>query len=106
MLTSSIAESRYTPFNLQTPKIRILVVEGYADAAESLMMLLQMAGHEVETIAFCKLKELESTSTSASQFVHFNIGLTDLNYHEISRRLSRSQNQHGVIQVALTGLDE
>jgi len=105
MLTDSNTENPFNPFSIPIPKIRILVVDGYGDAADSLTMLLQMAGHEVETAAFCKLKENDAAQTSISQFVHFNIGLPDLNCHEIARRLSRSPNHQGVIQVALTGLD-
>jgi response regulator RpfG family c-di-GMP phosphodiesterase len=105
MLTDFNTEILIDPFSLPIPKIRILVLEGYNDVAESLMMLLQMAGHEVETAAFCKIKEIEAAQTSISQFVQFDIGCLDLNCQEIARSIGRLQDHHGVVQLALTGLD-
>ncbi len=105
MPTNTNTENSFNKFNIPISKIRILVAEGYGDAAESLTMLLQMEGHEVETAAFCKLKEIEPAHSPISQNIIFNMGLADLNCQEIARLFSRSPDHQGVIQVALTGLD-
>ncbi|MBF6651072.1 PAS domain S-box protein, partial [Methylobacter sp. BlB1] len=57
-MPSSAIESVQAKSVLPMPKFRILVVDDYADAAESLTMLLQAEGHAVET-ADCGLKALE-----------------------------------------------
>ncbi|MGD0961608.1 MAG: hypothetical protein ABSB19_17500, partial [Methylomonas sp.] len=72
------------------PKICILVVEGYSDAAESFRMLLQLEGHEVETAGFCNVQEFDPAQTSRSQIVFFDIGVPDLNCYEITKRISRA----------------
>ncbi len=97
-------ENLLSPSTVAMPKIRILVMDGYADAAESLMMLLQMEGREVE-IAFYGVKANEFPQTLNSQVFLLDIGIPDLNNYEVARQLHRLPDNHGVILIALTGLD-
>ncbi|WAK03413.1 hybrid sensor histidine kinase/response regulator [Methylobacter sp. YRD-M1] len=83
-------------------ELRILVVDDYADAAESLTLLLQAEGHEVET-ADCGLKALERAQAFRPQVVLLDIGLPDLDGYEVARRLRTLPETREAVLVALTG---
>jgi PAS domain S-box-containing protein len=99
---SSAIESVQAKSALPMPKFRILVVDDYADAAESLTLLLQAEGHEVET-ADCGLKALERAQAFRPQVVLLDIGLPDLDGYEVARRLRALPETHDAVLVALTG---
>ena len=94
---SAVIEAKLT-----MPKLRIMVVDDYADAAESLMMLLQAEGHEVE-IADCGTKAIEKAQFFQPQVVLLDIGLPDLDGYEVARRLRALPETRDAILVALTG---
>ncbi|MDO9268304.1 MAG: PAS domain S-box protein [Methylobacter sp.] len=99
---SPAAESALTKSVLPMPKFRILVVDDYADAAESLMMLLQAKGHEVE-IADCGMKAIERAQAFRPQIVLLDIGLPDLDGYETAKRLRALPETQNATLVALTG---
>ncbi|MGZ8223259.1 MAG: hybrid sensor histidine kinase/response regulator [Methylobacter sp.] len=99
---SSATESALTEPALPMPKFRILVVDDYADAAESLMMLLQMEGHQVET-ADCGMKAIELAEVFQPQVVLLDIGLPDMDGYEVARRLRALPETRDAILIALTG---
>jgi PAS domain S-box-containing protein len=101
-IDSSATESALTESALPTPKFRILVVDDYADAAESLMMLLQAEGHEVEA-ADCGLKAIEQAHLFQPQVVLLDIGLPDLDGYEVAKRLRALPETRDAILIALTG---
>ena len=84
------------------PKLRILVVDDYADAAESLAMLLQAEGQEVE-IADCGTKAIEKAQVFLPQVVLLDIGLPDLDGYEVAKRLRKLPETRDAILIALTG---
>ena len=94
--------SAVTEAKLTMPKLRIMVVDDYADAAESLMMLLQAEGHEVE-IADCGTKAIEKAQFFQPQVVLLDIGLPDLDGYEVARRLRALPETRDAILIALTG---
>lgn len=83
-------------------KCRILIVDDYADAAESLMMVLEAQGHEVET-ADCGMKAIEQAQVFHPQVVLLDIGLPDLSGFEVAKRLRALPETQGAILIALTG---
>ncbi|MGZ5001254.1 MAG: ATP-binding protein [Methylomonas sp.] len=83
-------------------KLRILVVDDYADSAFSMMMLLQTEGHEVET-AHCGLEALERAQIFQPQVVLLDIGLPDLDGYEGAKRLRALPETREAILIALTG---
>jgi len=85
-----------------TPKFRILVVDDYADAAESLTMLLQTKGHEVET-ADCGMKAIERARIFRPQVVLLDIGLPDIDGYETAKRLRALPETKGATLIALSG---
>ncbi len=87
---------------LPVRKFRILIVDDYADAAESLMMVLAEQGHEVET-ADCGMKALEQAQVFQPQAVLLDIGLPDLNGFEVAKRLRALPETRDAILIALTG---
>ncbi len=99
---SSAAESALTESVLPMPKFRILVVDDYADAAESLMMLLQAKGHEVE-IADCGMKAIERAQVFHPQVILLDIGLPDLDGYETAKRLRALPETQDATLIALTG---
>lgn len=80
---------------------RVLVVDDNQDAAESLSVLLQMWGNEVQT-AFDGLQAVEVAEAFQPDVVLLDIGLPKLNGHDAARRI-RERRKSGVILIALTG---
>ncbi|MGZ8238751.1 MAG: hybrid sensor histidine kinase/response regulator [Methylobacter sp.] len=101
-IDSSVIESELTESVLPIPKFRILVVDDYADAAESLTMLLQEEGHEVET-ADCGMKALERAQVFHPQVVLLDIGLPDLDGYEVAKRLRVLPETRDAVLIAVTG---
>jgi PAS domain S-box-containing protein len=82
---------------------RILVIEDHADAAESLKLLLEMSGHEVETAP-----DGRSGLVTALQFrpdvVLCDIGLPQgMDGYAVARSIRASEDGHRPYLVALTG---
>jgi len=101
-IESSATESALTKSALPMPKFRILVVDDYTDAAESLSMLLQAEGHEVET-ADCGVMAIEQAQVFHPQVVLLDIGLPDLDGYEVAKRLRALPETRDAILIALTG---
>jgi len=82
--------------------LRVLIADDNADAAESLSMLLQMAGHVTHTAA----DGLAAMSASARFEPHvalLDIGMPGLNGYEVAQRLRADPSRAGMLLVALTG---
>jgi CheY-like chemotaxis protein/nitrogen-specific signal transduction histidine kinase len=94
--------STLAPSALPVPKHRILIVDDYADAAESLALLLQMEGHEVE-IADCGIKALERAQIFDPHIVLLDIGLPDMDGYEVAKRLRLLKQTQPMTLIALTG---
>lgn len=84
------------------PKLRILVVDDYADSAFSTMMLLQTLGHEVQT-ADCGIQAIERAQIFHPQVVLLDIGLPDLDGYQVAQRLRALQETRDAVLIALTG---
>lgn len=81
---------------------RILVVDDYPAGAESLKMLLQEEGHEVET-AESGMEALEKAEKFRPQIVLLDIGLPDLSGYEVAKRLRELPQTRNALLIALTG---
>lgn len=81
---------------------RILVVDDNRDAADSLAMLLKLLGAEVIT-AYGGPEALKVSRTFRPQVVLLDIGMPDMNGHEVARRLRNDPESAGITIVALTG---
>jgi PAS domain S-box-containing protein len=83
-------------------KLRILIVDDSADIAESLALLLQIEGHEVD-IADCGLKGMEKAQAFRPQIVLLDIGLPDISGYEVARRLRELPETRQMFLVAISG---
>jgi len=81
---------------------RVLVVDDNVDAADMLVMMLQMFGHEVQA-AYSGQTALETAVEYQPDFVLLDIGLPDMNGYEVARRLRQQPQTKDVRLIAMTG---
>ena len=81
---------------------RILIVDDNEDGAESLAMLLQIAGHETH-MAHDGLAAIEAAERLRPELVLLDIGLPGMNGYEVCRRIREAPWGKDVVLVALTG---
>jgi signal transduction histidine kinase len=81
---------------------KILVVDDNQDAAESLEMLLELAGHEVQ-LAHDGEQALAVFESDRPEVVLLDIGLPKLDGFEVARRLRSNEKNRDILLVALTG---
>ena len=81
---------------------RVLVVDDNVDAADMLVMMLQMFGHEVRA-AYSGQTALETAVEYQPDFVLLDIGLPDMNGYEVARRLRQQPQTKDVRLIAMTG---
>jgi two-component system CheB/CheR fusion protein len=83
--------------------LRCLVIEDNLDAAESMGLLLELSGHQVE-IAHDGFKGIEAARRFRPQVVLCDIGLPGgLDGYEVARRMREDPDLAGVKLIALTG---
>ncbi len=79
---------------------RVLIVDDNRDAADSLSLLLQFHGHEVQ-VAYSGEEALAMAADFPADLVLLDIGLPGMNGHDVARRLRAAG--HRARLVALTG---
>jgi two-component system CheB/CheR fusion protein len=84
------------------PRRRILVVDDNADVADSLVLLLQGAGHEVQA-ARDGPSALTVVDAFGPEVVLLDIGLPGMNGYDVARALRQRLASRPVLLVALTG---
>ncbi len=89
-------------FSPSPSTLRILIVDDFADVAESLAVLLRSLGHKVDT-AGCGMDAIEHAPIFRPDVVLLDIGLPDLDGFEVARRLRGLPETQQVVLVALTG---
>ncbi|MGZ5610960.1 MAG: hybrid sensor histidine kinase/response regulator [Methylobacter sp.] len=98
----TIAQTTQPKATASSTKLRILLVDDNADVSESLAMVLQMEGHEVDT-ADCGLKGIEKAQSFRPQVVLLDIGLPDISGYEVARRLRELPETRQAFLVAISG---
>jgi CheY-like chemotaxis protein/nitrogen-specific signal transduction histidine kinase len=81
---------------------RILLVEDDDDSREALKTLLEMSGHRVEVVADGSAAVAEALA-SLPEVALVDIGLPDIDGHEVARRIRAEAGGGGIFLVALTG---
>lgn len=81
---------------------RCLLIEDHVDAAESLAMLLELIGHEVE-VAFDGVSGLEKARASHPEVVLCDIGLPGMDGYAVARALRAAPETSTAFLIALTG---
>ena len=82
--------------------VRLMVVDDNVDAAETLSALLEILGHEV-SIAHTAQDALDSAGRSAPRILFLDIGLPDMDGHELAQRLRAMPATAAAVLVAVTG---
>ena len=85
-----------------TNVLRVLVVDDNKDAAETLCMLLELAGHVVHC-AHSGPDALTACDAFVPDFVFLDIGLPGMNGYEVAHSLRANPRHRKVTLVALTG---
>ena len=93
---------RSDDFDNTGPMRRVLVVDDNADAAESLAMLLEIAGHEVRT-AHSGPAALDIVAEFRPHVAFLDIGLPGMSGYELAQRLREMPHLTGLSLVAVTG---
>jgi PAS domain S-box-containing protein len=83
-------------------QVRVLLVEDNPDAAESLVMLLEILGHQVRVV-HDGLAALDVAPDFAPEVMLVDIGLPGIDGYEVARRVRGQPDLGGVVLVALTG---
>jgi PAS domain S-box-containing protein len=86
----------------QANKRRVLIADDNRDAADSISMLLQMAGHEV-TVAYDGQQALESIETLRPEVALLDIGMPGLDGFEVARRVRLDIRIRNTLLIAVTG---
>jgi len=81
---------------------RILVVDDNRDSAESMALLLRLAGHTT-SLAYDGRDALEFATVQAPDVVVLDIGLPGMDGYEIARRLRALPQTRDSLLIALTG---
>lgn len=86
-------------------KRRVLVVEDNLDSVHAMAMLIKTMGHEVR-FAINGFAALEVAREFRPDFILLDIGLPDLNGHEIARQLKWEPGLEKTRMIAITGRSE
>jgi CheY-like chemotaxis protein len=85
-----------------TPSHRILIVDDNRDAADSMALLVETAGHSART-AYDGHQALDLASAFAPDVLLLDLGVPGLNGFEIARRIRRQPWGRKVALIAVTG---
>ncbi|MTV36075.1 hybrid sensor histidine kinase/response regulator [Duganella radicis] len=83
-------------------RLRVLVVDDNADAAQTLQLLLEAGGHQV-SVAHNGLQALELAQATSPQLCLLDIGLPDINGYDLARGLRSLPHTAQATLVAVTG---
>jgi signal transduction histidine kinase/CheY-like chemotaxis protein len=100
--TASVRETQQRHEEPATGPVRVLVVDDNADAAQMLATLLEAHGHAV-SVEYDGTGGLARALRERPEVMLLDIGLPDMDGHELARRLRASPDTAGAILVALTG---
>jgi PAS domain S-box-containing protein len=95
-------ESAYERLHIKVAPRRILVVDDNPDSANSLGMVLEVEGHEVDSV-YSAQDALERVESFKPDVVLLDIGLPGMDGYEVARRLRARPGFERVRLVALTG---
>jgi signal transduction histidine kinase len=83
-------------------KLRVLVVDDNIDAAQTLQLLLEAAGHQV-SVAHTALAALEMAQATSPELCLLDIGLPDISGYDLARGLRALPHTAHATLVAVTG---
>jgi two-component system, OmpR family, response regulator len=84
-------------------RLRVLVVDDYADTRDTIRVLIDLWGHDVRTAADGP-EALTLAETFGPDVVLLDVALPGMDGYEVARRLRQRPGLSGVTLVAITGL--
>ncbi len=87
---------------LSMPARKVLVTDDNRDAADSLAMLLRLLGAEVRVV-YSGRDALEAMKTFYPTVVLLDIGMPEMDGHEVARRIRQQPEFRNVMLIAMTG---
>jgi CheY-like chemotaxis protein len=81
---------------------RILIADDNRAAAESLAMLLQMEGHDVQ-VTYDGQQALDTFSAMQPEIALLDIGMPKVNGYEVARQMRHGANGRSLTLIAVTG---
>ena len=82
--------------------LRILVVDDNHDSAESLSLLLELAGYQTN-VAFDGVEAVEAAASFRPEVILMDLGMPKLNGFEAARQIRQQAWGKGIVLVALSG---
>ena len=86
----------------KAPSLRILVIDDIVDVADVMKMLLDMEGYETR-VAYSGVAALQLAKEFSPDVIFCDIGLPEMDGHEIARRMRADPAIAPVVLIALTG---
>jgi PAS domain S-box-containing protein len=90
------------PETSKSSRLRILVIDDIADVADVMKMLLDMEGYETR-VAYSGAAALQVAKEFAPDAIFCDIGLPEMDGHEIARRMRADPAIASAVLIALTG---
>ena len=90
------------PASVASKKCRVLAVDDHVDAVQSLAMLLEIAGHEVQ-LAYDGPSALEAALAMRPDVAVLDLGLPGMTGYDVARWIRNQDTLKNVVLVALTG---
>ncbi|MGV3742260.1 MAG: hybrid sensor histidine kinase/response regulator, partial [Burkholderiaceae bacterium] len=101
----SLQEKRGDDYNnnpSRGPALRVMVVDDNTDAANMLEMFLNATGHKV-FVEYAATEAIERARCVSPNVCLLDIGLPDMDGHELARRLRAIPQTSGALLIAVTG---
>ncbi len=105
LLLTAFGPALSVPIELVQPSAeccRVLVVDDNVDAAQSLAMLLTIAGHDLH-MAYDGPSALQTARAVLPDVMLLDIGLPGLNGHEVAQRIRADATLRNIVLIAMTG---
>jgi PAS domain S-box-containing protein len=102
---SQMPQSILGPSKAEAPKssrLRILVIDDIADVADVMKMLLDLEGYETR-VAYSGVAALQAAKEFSPDVIFCDIGLPEMDGHEIARRMRADPAIASAVLIALTG---
>jgi PAS domain S-box-containing protein len=105
VMVTPASDSQSLPEETAEPagtSLRVLVVDDNEDAAQSLGLLLESAGHDVR-IAYDGLSAVEAALAFRPSVALLDIGLPGIDGFEVAKRFRQAPDLRNIVLVAMTG---
>ena len=95
-------EDRAAALERTKANCRVLVVDDNLDAAQTVAVLLELAGHEVKAVGD-GMQALSCAPVYAPEVIVLDIGLPVIDGYELAQKLRKTDQTRGSLIIALTG---